>query len=66
MKDFDSFASYMSVRLFDSAHCTIATPLLYVASYPHMVLWLLNLCVVLGDTDSDNAVPCTTQIAWKL
>ena len=32
LKDFGSFASWMSIRLFDSAHSTTATPLLSSAS----------------------------------
>ena len=27
---------------------------------------LLHLCVFFGDTESDNAVPRTNLIAWKL
>ena len=40
LNDFDSFALWMSDNLFESAHCSIASPSLSFVVYPQSVLWL--------------------------
>ena len=39
---FGSFALWMSDNLFESAHCSTASPSLFVVVYPQSVLWLLK------------------------
>ena len=42
LNDFGSFALWMSDNLFESAHCSTASPSLSVVVYPQRVLWLLK------------------------
>ena len=42
LNEFGSFASWMSDNLFESAHCSTASPSLSVVVYPQRVLWLLK------------------------
>ena len=42
LNDFASFALWMSGNLFESAHCSTASPSLSVVVYPQRVLWLLK------------------------
>ena len=42
LNDFGSLVSWMCVKLHESAHCSTASPSLYVLAYPHIVLWLFK------------------------
>ena len=42
LSDFGSFALWMSDNLFESAHCSTASPLSVVV-YPQRVLWLVEI-----------------------
>ena len=42
LNDFGSFALWMSDNLFESSHCSTASPSLSVVVYPQRVLWLLK------------------------
>ena len=42
LNDFGSFALWMSDNLFESAHCSTASPSLSVVVYPQRVVWLLK------------------------